>query len=366
MDTRKPPSDYGPSFLPHESNIQAAVRTRTTNRNRATWLAAHPKDTCQDFAHHQHTARRELILEALRRIPGGTRVYERVATCASRTMLFKTLEPPHLYGTRTLLCNHRLCPLCSATLDHRRRIDALHRCPETHFRLSFLTLTQRATPGEPLRAAYRRLMRSFKLLRKSDLWKQYVWGGLAITELTYNHEHKWYHVHLHVILDAMYLPMQELTLAWKTVANGSDHIHIRAAGENNWHLSEYLAQYLAAPLPTDMHDDPDLTADFIQQMKGLRLSTYFGKWAGKKTKDDAREFAKSCTAEQMARAAQWIYLGDLDDLIRKARAGSVIARTYLHEAGFSPIQLDLAPSNTTNKNPPPKADQLGLEWTDAA
>ena len=138
---------------------------------------------------------------------GNQRKAERVKYCCSYLWFLECQEsekhPKKLKSA--FFCKDRLCPLCqkrksikqfaiSVQLGH----ELLKRYPT--YRFLFLTLTVPNVKLEELSNKITHILESWKRLTKRTEVKLAVKGYYRTLEITYNHERKDYHPHLHVVL----------------------------------------------------------------------------------------------------------------------------------------------------------------------
>ena len=138
---------------------------------------------------------------------GNQRKAERVKYCCSYLWFLECQEsenhPKKLKSA--FFCKDRLCPLCqkrksikqfaiSVQLGH----ELLKQYPK--YRFLFLTLTVPNVKLEYLNNKISHILESWKRLTNRVEVKQAVKGYYRTLEITYNHERKDYHPHLHVVL----------------------------------------------------------------------------------------------------------------------------------------------------------------------
>lgn len=153
-----------------------------------------------------------------------------------------------------------------------------------------ITLTLRHN-DEPLHKQIDRLYRCFRRLRMRDFWTAKVKGGAAFLEVGFNERTRRWHPHLHVLVDAAYMPQCELSNQWLSVTGDSSVVDIRKCTEKA-HVVEYVLKYVSKPLPTKILDKPILTAECIRALCGRRCALTFGSLRGVRltTPTQEREF----------------------------------------------------------------------------
>jgi len=259
-------------------------------------------------------------------------------------------------------CRTRVCPLCSykVMLDRSQLLIALCR-GMSHPKL--LTLTMPTWTDDP-KQGIKFLRASFQKLRRIKLMRKVVGGAYQI-ELKPK-ENGW-HIHIHALLDAPYLPYQLIFNAWKTITGiNAPQIDIRAASDPKAQV--YVCKYAAKSVGFDSH--PDVIVAWYLATKGQRLFGTFGKWYNKKLIDIAPELVPlrpppscpCCGAEKtmyMARDGPHIFGWETWKVIKATIAPNdvcmridqdVINTLYGEEESLPPILGELIPSEATTEN----------------
>lgn len=167
-------------------------------------------------------------------------------------------------------CGDRFCPVCSvprlARIRHRLNWLVGHIEPLAGHSFKHLTLT---IPSHPdLAVMLHTLNSSFKKLRARAFWKRLVAGGASVVEVT-GRPGNW-HVHLHVVLYAKYIPYFQLLSLWRKVSPGRG-CYIQKMPKSA--IISYLTKYLVKPS----------VPDEVSEMVGVTLARYrlfqpFGSW----------------------------------------------------------------------------------------
>jgi ribosomal protein L37E len=173
--------------------------------------------------------------------------------------------------TYPVRCADRFCSVCSAHRQARIRarlraiLDNVKHQPKAG--LKFLTLT---IPNvTELNDGLDRLIAAFRRLRNRQNWKRLVTGGAYVVEATRS-ETGW-HVHLHVIMSALYWHVNEISKAWQAVSGGKI-VWIEAV--NSQFQVGYLSKYVTkTQVATAFHEE------MLLAFKGRRLFTVFGDWS---------------------------------------------------------------------------------------
>lgn len=167
-------------------------------------------------------------------------------------------------------CGNRFCPVCSH--PRRRRAAAKLRAlvstikPPPFHTLKHLTLTVRS--GADLDIMHRSLISSFRRLRAHRLWRDKVRGGAYVLELT-GRPGQW-HLHLHSIIEARYIPWTLLHDNWQKVAPGRG---VFIATRPPKLICHYLTAYL-----TKNELSPDFAKQAGSALRSSRLFSTFGTW----------------------------------------------------------------------------------------
>ena len=138
------------------------------------------------------------------------------------------------------LCRQRVCPICSHYRSYKLRQHL-----QSHYdrmrnpKLLTLTLAKSTLPLDQLVS---KLLKHFARLRRRAVWLASVRSGCWVLEWTYSQTDNTYHVHLHVLIDARYIPQTWISSTWKTLTGDSYIVDIRTANHN---APRYLAKYMA-------------------------------------------------------------------------------------------------------------------------
>ncbi len=174
-------------------------------------------------------------------------------------------------------CRLRVCPLCSYTLSMKRAKHLLAMTRKMKFP-KFITLTLPYTSTDA-RADIPKIRHAFNKLRRTELFNP-VKGGAYQIEL--KPKPTGWHVHLHMLIDAPYLPYQKLFSAWCAILDVKYcKTDIRAA--KTVKQQTYVTKYAAKS--ADFKGDPTVVVKWYEATKGLRLFATFGEWYNKKLED---------------------------------------------------------------------------------
>jgi hypothetical protein len=149
--------------------------------------------------------------------------------------------------------------------------------------------------GEP-RDGIKHLRESFLRLRRSGDIPE-LQGGCYTIEVIPK-EDGW-HIHMHLIIEAAYVPQQRLIVAWgKALEVNAPSVDVRDAAQGS--AAKYVAKYVTKSLGKDA--TPDQYVDLWEAIHGSRLFALFGTWykdsaklaALGKTLDDAKAKCPKC------------------------------------------------------------------------
>jgi hypothetical protein len=104
-------------------------------------------------------------------------------------------------------------------------------------------------------------------------FQRHIRGGLYAIEVT-NIGNGW-HVHVHILADASYIPQDKLVEAWLAITGDSFIVDIRVARSTDEALS-YLLKYVGKPPKVENYPVEDFVRVFNEVMKGIRLIHTFG------------------------------------------------------------------------------------------
>lgn len=171
-------------------------------------------------------------------------------------------------------CRDRLCPFCSQI-----------RCRQVGARVAFLiakadapkliTLTLREDQAK-LSDRMSRLLNCFRDLRRRKVWRDNVRAGLAAIEVTRGASGDGWHVHLHAVVDASYIPQDLLSGQWEDVTGDSPIVDIRAIYDRA-RATTYVAKYVTKPAELSRWTAAELR-DYADGMHRRRTLITFGAW----------------------------------------------------------------------------------------
>jgi hypothetical protein len=147
----------------------------------------------------------------------------RLNTCNDAYMIAQHVEEP-----RSVLvpytCHQRYCPACAraASMKTWCRLHGYHSLFPQRVRqwnLKWITLTIVNPAYGNLRTSLLSMLKAFKNLKRpqnSTLFKSYIKGYLWNAEVSINLRARTWHPHIHLLVDAEYVPWTVLKHAWQT------------------------------------------------------------------------------------------------------------------------------------------------------
>lgn len=166
-------------------------------------------------------------------------------------------------------CGDRFCPVCARARNAKSRrrlnwiVNHVPHLPDHRWYMNTLS-----EPNcQDLKKGVRRLIKAMRRLRQRQYWKQRVWGGVYVVEIT-GRPGNW-HPHIHQIVYSRYIKYSTLIDEWRRVSDGTachteDIPSARVIG--------YITKYMTKP------DVPDaLLPDVSAALKGVRWISPYGK-----------------------------------------------------------------------------------------
>lgn len=205
-------------------------------------------------------------------------------------------------------CGNRFCIICGSARRRRvaNRLKSLVNAsvPGSGERLKMITLT--IPKVQDAREGVRTLLSSFRRLRSRPLWRNSVSGGAFILEIC-GRPGAW-HIHAHILLNALYIPVRRLSKLWAQVSPGKI-VDIRLAARDR--AVTYLTKYLAKASVPD-----GLQVVVSDALKGTRMFQPFGSWYHALPPDKKVPFKCPCCG-----GVSWSSQYQIDRLSRSATDG---------------------------------------------
>ena len=270
------------------------------------WSAEHDlrRSASCEFRHSGWQHDRQRVYNALIDADTPNSVLDEFAKCGDQAYVLESVDHPGVYKVAGSSCHQRWCLPCARARSHAIATNIQDQLKGKPTR--FLTLTLRSH-NESLHTLLHRITDSFAALRRQRIWRRRVTGGVAMIEVKWAKEtHRW-NVHIHAIIQGLYIDQARLTLAWKRITRDSYIIDIRFVKDQAKVIS-YVTKYASKPLSASVLRDHERLVEAIVAMKGKRLATTFGTWRG-----------VLLVAEPDPKA--WIHLGSLREMIELAETG---------------------------------------------
>jgi len=288
------------------------------------------------FRHSGWAPDRTKIRAALAAVGTPESALARWDYCGDQAWVMADKAQPGRYKIHCDRCRSRWCRPCAAERAARVRKRLVEIASGR--RLKLMTLTLRSL-REPLPTLLDRLYACARQLRRLRVWTDNVRAAAQICEIKRSDRLPRWHVHLHLLVDASYIPQAALSTAWLACTGDSPIVDIRTV-RNSEDAARYVAKYVTKPLPRAVLADPDLLQQCILGCKGRRLITTLGEWRGEPLNDPPDD------------ATEWVPVAPLAKLQRDAEAGDEWSAAVLRslQAGDFPCPDPRA------ADPPPHSD----------
>lgn len=233
---------------------------------------------CDDqwFRHSGWRTDRLRVYLSLCRTFGDCRRAEAFRHCGTNAWVLKNVSQPGKFRLAANYCHDRFCRPCSVARSNLIAGNLRGRIRNKPHR--FVTLTLRQT-DQPLHKCLDRLYFAFAKLRRSSLWQEAVYGGVACLELTRGQKNDHWHVHLHCIVSGKFLPQDKLSDAWLRATGDSPIVDVRMIGDHE-RTVRYVAKYAAKGLDASILRQQDVLDEAVEALHKRRLALTFGDWRG--------------------------------------------------------------------------------------
>jgi hypothetical protein len=231
-------------------------------------------------------------------------------------------------------CHDRFCEACqqSRCAIVQKNLSTLVR----RGKCLHVVLTWRSE-NRPLYDQLADLYAAAARLRSRKWWKKRVDGGSQTLEMTWNPDTNQWHPHLHLLIHAQWLQLQELSREWLAVTGHSHRVHVSLVHQDLAAIRE-VTKYLSKPIHRSIEFLPDVLDECLVSLKGRRLITTFGSWRGTRlletpAPDPSEEWRVWGTLHQLCRLASqkdtWARAA-LVELSGPMVAGRLIAQLLTH------------------------------------
>lgn len=226
-------------------------------------------------------------------------------------------------------CDLRICPECAPSLA-RERQRAVEWWTKQVSQPKHVVLTLANTPTIS-KADFAELKAAFSRLRRTRLARNWR-GGFYSIELT--NEGRGWHLHIHALIDAHFIPADQLARAWAQATRGKGHIVKVKDARDQSYLRE-LVKYVAKGSDLARWSPSDLRA-FVEAIEGVRCFGVFGSCYGRR-----------------ADYAAW-----LDELISQRGICPCGSRNCTIMTEFEHFERDAASRTATSPPPKPRHVQM--------
>lgn len=293
-------------------------------------------DVETSYRHGWWSEERGQVRAALARLGTAGRVLERWDNCGSDCWVRVNKKTGDV-ALSANTCRHRWCKPCGITRANLIGGNLAGELKRRRFqKFLHIVLTTKSTDHK-LRDGKAHIFRAFRDLRRLRLgtvpkskkmrgrvvnwWGQWVRGGAAFFETTLNTDASSpdcgrFHHHLHIIAQGRWVPIEDLRSLWASVSRdekrgfpSSSVVWVERIESAEGAAAE-VSKYAAKGIDSAIAADPNKLDELITGLRGSRLCFTFGTWRG---------FELTATPE--FDPADWISLGRLDDLLRRAEAG---------------------------------------------
>lgn len=223
------------------------------------------------------------------------------AMCGKFAHVFENPDKPGDYRVAGSCCNDRFCLPCGQSRSRAIALAVLEHLNGRQCRMVTLTVK---SGGLTLERGINKLYEAFKALRRNEVWKNSVTGGVAFLEIKWSADKNHWHPHLHCLVEGKYINKQDLSNAWHRITGDSYIVHLTLVKHES-SAQRYITKYASKPLNTSFSGIPERLDEAISTLKGVRMSMTFASWRGLKLTPPPLEEA-------------WIRVASLDEVLRAA------------------------------------------------
>lgn len=281
------------------------------------WRIAPAEDFEIAFRHSCWQAQRMQTATAMEAIEVPPARLERFRNCGALASVYRAAGTDDL-TVRSSTCRDRFCRICGNERSSVIQQNLLHHIIDRQVR--FVTLTLRHN-SEPIEAQLTRLMTSWNRLRERKFFRSCMSGGAVFTEIKLDKTGRFWHPHLHIIVEGSYINSGILSTEWHAVTGDSYIVDVRAV-DSVEKAAAYIAKYASKPLDATLYRDPSRLAQAMAALRGKRLCSTFGTWRG---------FALEAHPVD---EREWIFVGTLRQIRSAATDGSEADRALCVRLGI--------------------------------
>lgn len=138
-----------------------------------------------------------------------------------------------------LRCKDKFCPICSRIKAQKIKKE-IEKITENFENPKFLTLTLKT--DEDLQKIFEKIKKGFEKFKKNKFIKNRIKKIIGVYEIKKKENNKWY-IHLHLIIDSLYLEQKKISEIWKKITGDSFIVYIEKV-KNKKDLKNYLSKYI--------------------------------------------------------------------------------------------------------------------------
>lgn len=226
------------------------------------------------FRHGFWERRRWKTFLALENTEKSAQTLARFRDCGSKQWVMQDKNDPTNFRIKTNKCKNRWCEACNT--EKRRTVcrNLKEQLPDGNLRMLTFTLKSQDTP---LVHEIKRIYDSFRIWRKHAWFKDKIRGGIFFLEITYNHDKKMWHPHLHCIVDSEYLRQNEMRVLWKNITGDSFIVDVRKISNTEQAAGE-VSKYATKAISGTIWKHETLLEEAILALRGRRTFQSFGTW----------------------------------------------------------------------------------------
>jgi hypothetical protein len=239
---------------------------------------ATPDET--EFRHKAWEEKRKAVYAALEASHVAINSLQAFSECGAECTIEYNREEGK-YRLKASYCKSRWCEPCmraKGNLMAQNLRDHVLGIGEEHIR--FVTLTIRHT-NLPLTQQIDNLLRWYKQLRATPIWKNSQHGGASTVEIKWNEKTQEWHPHLHILCEGVWMHQGELSDTWRDITGGSWEVKIEKLKKGK-DMAWYLCKYVSKAVNDDVWQNPERAKEFVEALKGRRMCATFGCWRGVK------------------------------------------------------------------------------------
>ena len=218
---------------------------------------------------------------------------------------------------RGFFCGDRFCLVCAKSRAHRVMLNLKAWLKEHE--ASMVTMTLRGRADETCSQMLDRLIENFAKLRRGKVWRC-VTGGAWSCEVKRGRRRRWWHVHIHALVNTQDLAEADLRAAWLAITGDSHQVKVDPVTDDEkaaWYVAKYVAKGWDRAI---VKNPPDLL-ECLRSLCGRRLLATFGAERPMGIEDERPD------------PARWKCLGRLVTIIDQAAQGEMWAISVLSCVG---------------------------------